>query len=245
MSESDATTPLYYQDPYLTETTGYITESGHDEKGRPFVSVTPTIFHPHGGGQKGDRGSIAFVEQDDVSRFSVDKIEVIDTRKGEPGSNLILGQGFSSHVPLAALDGIEVHLNLDWGFRFTQMRLHSTAHLLHCFVEQVLGRPVDFPRTSDLQETFGLNRYEIPELLSEEQLIETLDRLNSFIQDGHDIQTGYDETPGARPGARIWHCGKWTIPCGGTHPRSTKEIGLVTAKLSTKRGKTSITFSVA
>lgn len=245
MNESEAAaTPLYYKDCYLTESTGYITDSGYDEKGRPFVTVSPTIFHPHGGGQKGDRGSISFVEEGDKSRFGDGKIEVVDTRKGVLGSNLILTRELVIPASRPILDGVEVHLFLDWGFRYMQMRLHSTAHLLHCFVEDVIGKQVEFPRTSDLQETFGLNRYEIPGLINESQLAEVIRRLNNFIQEGHEVCIGYDDTPGAPPEARVWRCGKWTIPCGGTHIKSVKEIGVVTAKLSTKRGKTSMTFSV-
>ncbi|MDO8656952.1 MAG: alanyl-tRNA editing protein, partial [Nanoarchaeota archaeon] len=27
-----------------------------------------------------------------------------------------------------------------------------------------------------------------------------------------------------------WQCGEWKMPCGGTHPRTTGEIGALTLK---------------
>jgi Ser-tRNA(Ala) deacylase AlaX len=245
MGADEAVMPLYYQDCYLAEAQAQLADFGHDEQGRIFVKAEPTIFHPHGGGQKGDRGFLSFVSQNVKARFGDGAIRVMDTRKGQPGSNLILDGDFPGASFDALARGIEVLLLLDWDFRYMQMRLHGTAHLLHCFVEEVLGRSVEFPRTSDLQETYGLNRYEIPGLLDENQMAEALDQLNLFIQEDHKINIGPDLSPAAWQGARLWRCDKWTIPCGGTHVHTTKELGVVATKLSTKRGRTSITFSVS
>jgi Ser-tRNA(Ala) deacylase AlaX len=132
-------------------------------------------------------------------------------------------------------------LRLDWDFRHRQMRLHSAAHLLHCFVEQALGRPVDYPETSDLQPDYGLNRYERKELLTPAQMEGVLETLNEFIAAGHAIVTSPDPE---REGYRFWRCEQWVIPCGGTHPADTREIGTVQAELSLKRGRTSMTFRV-
>ena len=137
-------------------------------------------------------------------------------------------------------------LRLDWTFRYRQMRLHSAAHLLHCFVAKIVGEsaggpPVEFPETSDLQPEFGLNRYAVKDLLDLGQMERVVAKLNAFAAEGHAIATRPDpETEGFR----YWECAEWVIPCGGTHPRDTAEIGPVEVTLSLKRGKTGMTFRV-
>lgn len=50
---------------------------------------------------------------------------------------------------------------------------------------------------------------------------------NDFLVEGHDIEILSDPE---RLGIRIWKCGDIEMPCGGTHVRNTKEIGLVRLK---------------
>lgn len=237
---------LFYQDAYLREASGYVEDYGQDEKGRNYLVVSPTIFHPHGGGQKGDRGQLFFADDAQARELGVEEgVEILDARYSGGGVRHVLIDSLALGPKLCHADGAKVRLVINWNFRQSQMRLHSSAHVLHLFIEQVLGRAVEFPRTSDLLEDYGLNRYEIPNLLDQDQFAMVLEKSNVFVAEDHPIETGYDDSPGASPGARLWKCGGWTIPCGGTHPVSTAFIGCISGQLSTRRGRTSITFSAS
>lgn len=245
--QGDLTTVLdFYDDPYLRDTEAWVDAQGIDDHGRQYLVLSNTIFHPHGGGQKGDRGQILISDDSAASLRISPRLTVVDTRRTEAGIAHVLAESFSETELERTLVGAEkVRLGLDWDFRQHQMRLHSTAHLLHCFLEQVLDHAVDPPQTSDLQPEYGLNRYDEPDLVTQEQMQHVVDALNRFLAEDHAITTQPDSTPSAREGARLWRCEDWTIPCGGTHPASTAEIGPVSVELSTKRGRTSMTFRLA
>src|ERR1043165_6039954 len=119
----------FYDDGYARELDATVLEYGVDDKFGPFLVLDRTIFHPHGGGQKGDRGRLSFSEQPLT-------VDIVDTR-GEKGSAIkhIIAHPLGEEVE-SQLSGARVSLGLDWGFRFTQMRLHSTSHLIHIFMER-------------------------------------------------------------------------------------------------------------
>lgn len=248
-----ATEPRFYEDVYRTELDVWVDAIEADARFGSCLVLGETLCHPHGGGQKGDRATLLLPAEDaaalglaggEAAPAEGDAaLSIVDTRRVEGRILHVLG------TPLdpAAAEGVLVgshpyRLRLDWGFRWQQMRLHSAAHLLHCFVERVLGHTVRFPETSDLQPDYGLNRYEQKELLTPMQLEEVLRQLNAFNAEGHAIRTDPDPE---RAGFRHWRCEGWEIPCGGTHPANTREIGPVQAELSLKRGRTSLIFRLA
>ncbi len=239
------TATVFYEDFYRTELEVWVDALVEHERFGPALVLSETLCHPHGGGQKGDRGTLALPAEVAAEARCAEMLAITDTRR-EGGSILhLLGDG-PDGAALEAMEGALVGtqpfaLRLDWDFRLRQMRLHSAAHLLHCFVERVLGRSVRDPETSDLQPDYGLNRYEQKELLTPAQMDEVLRRLNAFTAEGHAITTYPDRE---RAGFRYWQCEQWVIPCGGTHPADTREIGPVEAELSLKRGRTSMTFRV-
>jgi Ser-tRNA(Ala) deacylase AlaX len=233
----------YHRDPYRSEMDVWVDALGTDERFGQYLILSDTICHPHGGGQKGDRARLLLDAETAGVLGSGEALPLLDTRRDKRGTLHILGTPLAEDKAHEALVGArEFRLSLDWDFRYRQMRLHSLAHLLHCFVERVLEREVPYPETSDLQPDFGLNRYEIRELLSEAQVEAAVWQLNAFTAEGHPIRTFPDAE---KEGYRYWQCGEWTIPCGGTHLRDTEEIGNARAALSLKRGRTSLTFSLA
>lgn len=242
MTASLETVPVFYDDVYRRELEVWVDALRVDEKFGPCLVFSETLCHPHGGGQKGDRGELTFDPGIAEVLGGMDTLPIVDTRKGDGGILHVLGEGVDAEAIEEALVGSQPFLlQLNWDFRNRQMRLHSAAHLLHCFVERVLEREVRHPETSDLQPDFGLNRYEQKDLLSPEQVTQVLEALNAFTAEGHAITTYPDEQ---KAGFRFWRCEGWVIPCGGTHPTDTTEIGPVRADLSTKRGRTSLKFYV-
>ena len=230
----------YHLDPYRKEIEVWVDEEGVDYQHGPFLVFSETICHPHGGGQKGDRGLLHLGPELADKLGCAEQLPILDTRKGERSVLHLLARKLDEEAAAEHLVGTQrLRFSLDWEFRHRQMRLHSTAHLLHCFVERVLDAPVPYPSTSDLQPEFGLNRYDTKQLLDDQQAQEVIRRLNAFTAEGHEISTYPDAE---REGFRYWQCGDWVIPCGGTHPENTREIGKVETSLSMKRGRTSLKF---
>lgn len=233
----------YHRDPYRREIEVWVDDMGVDDRHGPFLLFSETICHPHGGGQKGDRGLLQLGDEVAAALGCAAELAIVDTRKDGRGNLHILGAALDEEAAREHLIGARrFRFSLDWAFRHRQMRLHGAAHLLHCFVERVLGRPVAYPKTSDLQPDHGLNRYEERGLLSEAQAVAVAGQMNVFTAEGHQVGTFPDAE---QEGFRYWRCAEWTIPCGGTHVKNTSEIGDVAVALSLKRGRTSLTFTLA
>jgi Ser-tRNA(Ala) deacylase AlaX len=237
------TKTVFYEDPYRRELEVWVDNLVQDERFGPCLVLSATLCHPHGGGQKGDRASLLLFDEDARALGTPAELPIVDTRRVDGRILHVLGAPLEPDRAEPVLVGTRPFtLRLDWPFRYRQMRLHDAAHLLHCFVERVLGRSVTFPETSDLQEDYGLNRYEQKDLLTPAQMDEAVRQLNAFTAEGYTVTTYPDQE---KPGFRYWRCEGWVIPCGGTHLASTSEIGPLEASLSTRRGRTSITFRLA
>ncbi|MCZ6534241.1 MAG: alanyl-tRNA editing protein [SAR324 cluster bacterium] len=232
----------YHRNPYRREIEIWVDTLGEHPRFGQYLLFSDSIFHPHGGGQKGDRGLLHLGGEVAEALGCPSDLPLTDTRRENRDNLHVLGSALDNERAHQHLVGSRLfRLTLDWEFRYRQMRLHSAAHLLHCFVERVLGNSIPFPETSDLQPEYGLNRYETKGLLMEEQVREAEQQLNLFTAEGHAISTSADPE---KEGFRYWHCEDWIIPCGGTHLRNTNEIGEVRVSLGLKRGRTSLTFTL-
>ena len=247
MTSPPETALTFYEDCYRTELEVWVDAFTLSERFGPCLVLSETLCHPHGGGQKGDR-AVLTLEGDVAKTLGIGEVSIVDTRRdGERILHLLDGAAPTASLEEALVGTQPFLLHLEWNFRYHQMRLHSAAHLLHCFVEKVVresggGPPLEFPETSDLQPDFGLNRYARKELLDAAQMERVVAEMNAFAAEGHAIATRPDPQT---EGFRYWECAEWVIPCGGTHPRDTSEIGPVEATLSLKRGKTGMTFRVS
>jgi misacylated tRNA(Ala) deacylase len=197
------------------------------------VELEQTVFYPTGGGQPGDTGRLILPDR---------TLEVVDTRKGErPGSVL--------HV-LAAPAGLEpgtkALAELDWPRRHRLMRMHTCLHLLCKAVDGVVTG-------GQIGDGKGRLDFDIPEsVLDKEALTE---RLNEWIAADHAVAERWIEAGelDARPelvktmsvapprtGGRIRLVeieGLDLQACGGTHVRSTAEIGPVRVAKIEKKGR--------
>ena len=121
------------------------------------------------------------------------------------------------------------------------MKLHSAVHLHHCMMERALGRKVKPPKTSEIQDGFAFNRYD----KNEDNCIEIFEIANQYLKEAidnsADIQTYPDHQ---RNGFRIWECLGYKIPCGGTHPGNTMEIGDINITYSKKKGKPTVNIQL-
>ncbi|MCW3978923.1 MAG: alanyl-tRNA editing protein [Candidatus Bathyarchaeota archaeon] len=193
-----ATMRLYDDDPYLTRFKADV--MGIDGCS---VELDKTAFHPEGGGQVGDAGSIG-------------GIAVINTQKD--GDSVF-------HILESAPDfsvGDEVTCEIDWERRYRIMRLHSAAHIMEHFLWKRLG---EIERLgSRVDENKDRADYAYEGRLPPEELNQVEEETNRFLAEGHEISILSDPE---RPGIRIWSCGPIEMPCGGTHVRNTEEIGVI------------------
>jgi misacylated tRNA(Ala) deacylase len=221
---------LFREDAYLAEAEAVVTAAGPEG-----IELDRTIFYASSGGQPGDTGRIGGVAV--VGAVHPD---------GDRGRILHLA------APGAALPevGARVALALDWERRYRLMRMHSALHLLSVVLPWgVTGGQVG--------EGKGRLDFDMPEPPEDVAALEA--RLNEYVAAGLAIAAEWigEEELAARPEmvktmkvkppvgqgrvrlVRIG-AGDGTIdlqPCGGTHVRSTAEIGRLRIGKIEKKGR--------
>lgn len=215
--------------PYMREIQTEI-KAIFEEDGSPCVQVVENLFSPHGGGQKGDKGTLTV----DGHEYKV--LDAVKDKYSEDNGVLLV----TSEMPPEEFVGKTVSCKLDWDFRYRQMRLHTAVHLHHCMLEKAAGKQLQPPKTSDIQDGFAFNRYESKDITQD-----LVDSANSLFKDvvakGAEVKTYPDAT---KKGFRWWESLGFKIPCGGTHVADVREIGDVSIEYSKKGGKPTVTITL-
>jgi len=195
------TDKIFWRDPYLTRLdTRVATVAG------PAVTLDETIFFAFSGGQESDRGSIGPWP---VVEARVDGAEIVYTLPPEHGLTV----------------GAPVGVEIDWQRRYRLMRHHFAAELVlelayrHFDEIDKIGAHIaadkariDFAWPSNLAS-------ELPVLA---------DRAQAIVDNDLPIVSAFSD---AARGERYWQIdGFARVPCGGTHPRSTAEVGTITLR---------------
>lgn len=245
MRANEPTKKDFYNDRYATTCETWVDDFGTDHKGRQFLILSNTVFYAHGGGQKGDRGTLTL--GDAFAHIGIPAtVRIIDTRKDNDFVRHILETSLSEDVLNERIVGHQkFKIEIDWNYRYTQMRLHAVAHLTHCFLERVVGKPIEYPTYSELSDGFGVNRYPSANVATREQLEQSIAELNVWTGEAHSIRLYANEDPDFPAWYRWWECADWKIPCGGLHPATTAEIGRVTCDFVIKGSHTTATFRIA
>jgi len=196
------TKSLFWDDCYTHEFTATVLEVGSN-----FIILDETYFYPQGGGQPGDIGHIA-------------DVAIIDTKKSD-GKIL---HYFDGKCSFAA--GQTVQCALDWSRRYTHMRIHAASHVMEYFLHETC-EGLKF-LSSFISGGKDTSAYEISEAITAEHIAIIEEKANAFIKEDHEIFLYADE---ANPSYRYWKCGEITYPCGGTHTKSTSEIGEISMKV--------------
>lgn len=225
-----ATRKVFYEDAYCKQLQATVTEVDGD-----WIEFDQTIFYPEGGGQPGDTGF--------VTNAHGERIEVIDTRKGEVLDEIRhhLAQGEHGLHP-----GDTVTLEVDWDRRYRHMRMHTCLHLLGSLIPvPVTGGAVGAEK-SRLDFDLGEHQVDKDDLTT---------RLNALIEADHPLSfesitdAELDERPelvrtmSVQPprGAGTIRMVRVTDvdyqPCGGTHVGATGEIGPVRVSKIENKGK--------
>jgi len=224
---------VFRSDAYARECEAIVL--GLNERGG--VVLDRTIFYATAGGQPGDRGWIECVSA---------RIDIAATVYGEDKASVV-------HVPSAPAPlkpGDRVTAHLDWDLRHRHMRVHTALHLL-C-------SRVPFPVTGgQIGADGGRLDFDIddPDAVTREALTEAINRL---IEEDHPVGERWitDEEMDAHPElvrtmtvkpprgsgqvrlVMIGVDGGVDLqPCGGTHVRSTGEIGRIEVDKIEKKGR--------
>jgi misacylated tRNA(Ala) deacylase len=190
-----------------------------------------TVLYPTGGGQPGDRGRLVLADGS--------TLPVADTLKGTQGIAHRLAEGTAA--PAA---GAELTAEVDWPRRYRLMRMHSAMHLLCAAVAcPVTGGQVGEAKSRldfDLQGQ-AVDKDEVAAKIA--RWIADDRPIRHFWIDAGELEARPElvRTMSVRPpttGGRVRLVeieGVDLQACGGTHVRSTREIGaLAVGKLENK-----------
>jgi Ser-tRNA(Ala) deacylase AlaX len=236
------TLPLFHEEPYLKQLECRVDLFERDDAGLPFALLSQTVFYPQGGGQLGDRGLLSVLIAGEGKALRT--LEIVSTKKRDDQIRHYLNVDDEAFMQLQErVIGQQATATLGWSLRYHQMRLHSAMHLMHCMLEQTLGRSIPHPVRSPLSDDVGENQYEFVAEFNEDNLKQATDALNEFCSAGHEIRTQADISKGQ--GFRWWQCEHWTIPCGGVHVRNTREVGVVTSSMKIKKNTTRVVVTLS
>jgi misacylated tRNA(Ala) deacylase len=232
----DMTELLFRSDAYLRQAEGKVL--AHTPEGG--LIVDRSIFYPHGGGQPGDSGRVA---------WDGGEIAILDTRKAEGGRVMLMpeaGLGARALPPV----GAQIRQELDWDRRHRHMRVHTALHLLSVVIPlPVTGGSVSADK--------GRLDFDMPEAPDDRDDLAA--ELNALIARDLPVTEDWitDEELEANPGLvktmsvmppmgtgriRLVRIGQGADqvdlqPCGGTHVARTGEIGRVSLGKFEKKGR--------
>jgi misacylated tRNA(Ala) deacylase len=235
------TNPLFRDDSYLAETEAIVT--GINDRGG--ILLDRTIFYATSGGQPGDTGKLI--------RADGSEMVIAGTITGETKDEII-------HIPAPEAPplavGDAVKLAIDWQRRFGLMRMHTACHLLTAICQ--------YPITgASVGEEDSRIDFDIPDASFDKQ--EVTERLMELVSADHPVFTRWisDEELAANPGLvksknvrppsgtgriRLVCIGdEDTVdsqPCGGTHVRSTGEVGEIHIGKIEKKGRENRRFRI-
>lgn len=230
---SMTTQRLYYHDAYQTEFTATITAVTRVAD-QVALQLDASYFYPTSGGQAHDLGQLG--DQ-----------AVIDVQAGEDGAVLHVLAAQTTEL----VAGQAIHGQIDWPRRYDHMQQHSGQHLLSQLVYQQFGWETTAVHFGENESTLDLT----VESITPSQLAEIEREASTLIYAGLPI-TAYlvgdaelatiplRRPPKVRGQIRIVEIASFDYSaCGGTHVRTTAEIGpLKLTRQERRRGQTRLSF---
>jgi alanyl-tRNA synthetase len=225
----EMTTRLYYSDSYLREFRARVAAIEAD--GRR-VYLESTAFYPSSGGQPFDVGTLG----------GLAVVEVVD--EGDRVAHVL-----ESALALNQVEAEELEGRIDWKRRFDHMQQHTGQHLLSAVFEELYGIP-----TVSFHMGGETSTIEVAAVSIEPARIERVEeRCAEIVAQARPLTVTYEDAGAAiglrKESQRSGILRIVSIPevdrsaCGGTHVRSTAEIGpLFIRKLDKIRGNLRVEF---
>ncbi|MFC5603703.1 alanyl-tRNA editing protein [Sporosarcina koreensis] len=205
---------IYYQNAYKKTFKARIVENGVDSEGRLYAVLSNTAFYPTGGGQPHDTGTI-------------EGVRVIDVEEVDGEVRHYLGEELHSKK--------EVEGEIDWERRLDHMQQHAGQHILTAAFVRLFGF-----QTVSFHLGKGLVSIDLDvDDVTAEQLAAAEKLANEIILENRPIETKWvtedelSEYSLRKQLAVTDEIRLVIIPdfdyngCGGTHPTSTGQIGLL------------------
>lgn len=187
---------VFWQDPYLSELEARVNHAAGN-----LVTLDRTIIFAFSGGQQSDEGSIGGRR---VLQAEKRGLEIYYSL--EDGPELRPGQA--------------VHLQIDWPLRYRLMKLHFAAELVLETVYQAYGHPerIGANITADKARVDFHWEGSMAAIIPDVQA-----KVERLIAANLPITSAFSDKAAEQ---RYWEIeGFAKVPCGGTHPRGTGEIG--------------------
>lgn len=226
---------LYLEDAYLREFDAQVTESAEG-----WSALSRTAFHPGGGGQPFDQGSLTWSGR----VLMVTGVREDDERR--------VWHQIGVEVPA----GEAIHGTLDWPRRFALMRYHCLLHVVNAVAHQRFGGLVSGAEIAPERSRIDLSvsaftRDDVPAFEAEvNDVIRRALRVHASVVPEAELELRPElvrtlkvRPPTVNGGVRIVELeGFDTQACGGTHVHSTLEIGEARVVKFDNRGKNNKRF---
>jgi len=217
------TNRLYYTDSYRTEFSSAVSERTSDGTR---VYLDETAFYPTSGGQPHDLGTLGGTRV----------IDVVD--EGERIAHVLA-------APLGDHDDMRISGRVDWVRRFDHMQQHTGQHLVSAVFEDLFGAKTVSVHFGPDYSTLDLDA----ESITRDQMVAAEARANELVAQARPVNVTFEDAesaiglrkPSDRPGLlRIVSIAEVDrSACGGTHVRSTAEIGAILLRSAERVRKTS------
>ena len=209
---------LYYTDAYATEFSATVLSVDGSR-----VVLDRTAFYPTSGGQPFDLGVLGGAPVTDVIDEDTGIVHVI--------------------VGTAPVSGATVEGRVDWRRRFDHMQQHTGQHLLSAVFEELFGHKTVSVHFGDESATLDLDT----DVLSAQRVLKAEERANAIVMENRNVSVSFEDAATAQ-GLRkasdrageiriVMIDGIDRSACGGTHVRSTGEIGPITIRRVEKTKK--------
>ncbi len=195
------------------------------------VFVDRTVFYPLGGGQPGDTGTM---------RWEGGSAEIVDTRYVEGDIGHVVEEGAA--LPAA---GTAVELEIDWERRYRHMRMHTAMHLLgSILLYPVTGGNISRDKSRldfDMEDTVDKEAVSaaLARLVAENHAVSCRWITEAELDANPElVRTMSVQPPRGKGAIRLLEIESVDLqPCGGTHLRSTAEVGAVRIGKVEKKGR--------
>ncbi|MBI4210476.1 MAG: alanyl-tRNA editing protein [Candidatus Diapherotrites archaeon] len=211
---------LYLSDSYMRECEAKVLKA----EGR-FIELDRTVFYAQGGGQPCDTGKMATQDGQEYKVVSV-------KNSAEEVSHEVDHEGLRA--------GDKVKCVLDWEKRYKHMRMHTSAHIMAAVVHKEYGALITGNQLGEQQTRMD---FDAPQF-TKEKIPEVEAKANEVIARDLPVSIAFEEREKALARAelfrlkdvlpkdlkvfRILSIGDFDVQAdGGTHVKSTKEIGRV------------------
>ena len=219
---------LFERDAYLNEFKAKIIKIIKEDN---YIELNQTAFYAKSGGQPGDKGEVeregSKIQVLETIKENNKIIHIVDDLKDLEEKNNIIGK-------------------INWDLRYKHMRMHTALHLLCSIVPLgVTGGQIGYEKSRlDFNDPDRLiNKEELEEkinLLVEDNYAVTTEVIESNILEEKPelVRTMSVKPPQVDGKIRLIRIGEVDLqPCGGTHVKSTNEIGKIQIGKIENKGK--------